>query len=261
MVQGFVGFFFFRDVRFQSGEIFDGEITAIWGDVTIAARQIQAASDGDKPLILSFAVEIKNDARHLLVTAPLVNLVSSNAFDILDFKFTGALTANGISLRSAEAGIKKMDVQSIVTYQSAQKNLLVENLEIHCNALALMENLMEKGPHPLPPMDLSLRAENITIDYPVIRITNMDLKIPQVKIPAKNRDIKTGEISLHLPEGLMDMDKKTFALPNMRCEALELKKYTAWHPCRGNIFRAVEIRCNTDPCGSGIYKPGWEPDG
>jgi len=214
IIQRFVGFFLFRDVRFQSGEIMDGEITAIWGDLTITARQIQAASTGDKPLVLSFAVEIKNDTRHLLVTAPNVNINSSNAFDIVDFKFTGALTANGISLRSPEAGIKGMDVQSIMTYQSAQKNLLVENLKIHCNELALRE----KSAHPLPPMDVSLMAQNIAVDYPVIRITNMDLKIP-----AKNRDISTGDISLHLPEGLMDMDKKTLTFPDMRCEALGLK--------------------------------------
>jgi hypothetical protein len=231
MVQRFVGFFLFRDVRFQSGEILDGEITGIWGDLTIAARQIQAASTGDNPLILSFAVEIKNDARQLLVIAPKVSINSSNAFDILDFKFTGALTANGISLRSAEAGIKKMDVASMVTYQSAQKNLLVENLKIHCKELFLME----KSEQSLPPLDVSLMAEKIAMDYPVIKITNMDLKIPQVKIPAKNRDIKTGEISLHLSEGIMDLNKKTAALPDMPCKALGLK----------NMFLGIHVNPDT----------------
>jgi len=219
MIKGFVGFFFFRDVRFQSGEILDGEISAIWGDLSIAARQITAASEGDRPLVVSFSMEIKNDVRHLLVTAPNVHINSSNAFDIVDFKFTGALTANGISLQSPEAGIKKMDVQSILTYQCPQKTFLVENLEIHCDKLTLME----KSTNPLPPLDFSLGTENIIIDYPAIRVTHLDLKIPEINIPAKNRDIKTGEISLHLPEGLMDMDKKTIALPDMRCEALGLK--------------------------------------
>jgi len=63
IVQGIVSFFFFRDIRFESGEILDGHILASWGDQTISARQIHADAGIDKPLVLSFALEVKNAAR------------------------------------------------------------------------------------------------------------------------------------------------------------------------------------------------------
>ena len=42
MVQGLVSLFFFRDIRLQSGEILDGQISTSWGDQTIQAHKIHA---------------------------------------------------------------------------------------------------------------------------------------------------------------------------------------------------------------------------
>jgi hypothetical protein len=174
MVQGFVSLFFFRDIRFESGEILDGHILASWGDQNMDVHQIHAEAGMDRPLFVSFALEIKNTSRQMQVTVPNVNLISNNAFDITDFKFNGTLQAQDITLQDAELEIQSMDMQSKFTYSQDHKNLKAQNFQIRINGLALMGKTI-------------------------------------------------GDIGILIPDGLMDMEKRSIALPNVRCDALGLK--------------------------------------
>ncbi|MFZ2630083.1 MAG: hypothetical protein WA081_20965 [Desulfosalsimonadaceae bacterium] len=110
MVQGIAGFFFFKDIRFQSGEILDGHISATWGNQTIRADKIHAKADTGKPLFLSFALEIQNAAHKMHVSAPNVTLVSGNVFNINDFKFSGTLQAKGVKIQDTELGTQARDI-------------------------------------------------------------------------------------------------------------------------------------------------------
>jgi hypothetical protein len=219
MVQGFVSLFFFKDIQFESGEILDGHIVASWGDQTIQAHQIHADAGIDKPLSVSFTLEVENSFRNLHVTAPKVNLISNNAFDITDFKFNGTLQAQDITLQDAEMAIQRMDVQSNFTYSQDHKNLKAQNLQIHIHGLALMG----KTDGQIPPLDVNLQAKDISCQFPTMEITNATLQIPRVMVHTKDRDIQIGDIELYILDGRMDMETSSIALPNVRCEALGLK--------------------------------------
>jgi len=84
MVRSLIGLFFFRDIRFQSGELLDGRISAAMGDQAVRAHGIHAGVSADKPLFLSFALEVKNSSRNMDFTAPNVNILGGQTFDIND---------------------------------------------------------------------------------------------------------------------------------------------------------------------------------
>jgi hypothetical protein len=91
MARGFIGLFFFRDIKFGSGELLDGRISAAMGDQYFQAQRIHAKVNADKPLFLSFALDVKNASRNMSFSAPKVNILGSTTFDINDLKFIGTL--------------------------------------------------------------------------------------------------------------------------------------------------------------------------
>lgn len=219
MIQDIAGFFFFRDIRFQSGEILDGHIVTSWGDQTILAYHIHAKTDTDKPLSVSFAMEIKNVSRNMHIKAPNVTLVGNNAFDRNEFKFNGTLQAKDITLQDAEFGIQRMDVQSKLTYSHAHKNWKAENFKARINGLVLMKKI--DGHMPI--MDVVLQAESISSRYPVFEITNVTLQIPQAKVRTKTRDILIKDICFTIPDGRINKQNRTIVFPKVRLDLFGLK--------------------------------------
>ncbi|MBI5593434.1 MAG: hypothetical protein HY881_23515 [Deltaproteobacteria bacterium] len=228
MVQGLVGIFLFRDIVFQSGEILDGQMSASWEDQTIQVNQIHARAGADKPLFLSFALDVKNASRDMQLTAPNVNIFSANALDMNDLKFSGTLQAEDIQLQDAGLEIQRMGVQSKIVYSHARKNLLAENLEVDIKGLALLG----KTGGRLPLMGVNLKAEGILSRYPVIDITNATLRVPQTKIHSGTRDILIKAVQFHIPDGRVDTEKRSIALPKVLFDTYDLK----------NILLAVGLK-------------------
>jgi hypothetical protein len=267
MARGLIGLFFFRDIRFQSGELLDGRISAAMGDQAVRAHGIHAGVSADKPLFLSFALEVKNSSRNMDFTAPNVNILGSQTFDINDLKFSGTLQSQDMKLQDSELRIQKMDVLSKFTYSHGPKNLDVENLNVRCQGIALGSDLkntgslpvsltgeslsmetgftcninqgrtalaplklhigglsvMEKTDKLLPPLDIDLKAEGISGNYPVIEIKDVTVQIPRAKINTGDRDALIGDIRVHIPDGQIDTEKKSVILPKVQLETLGLK--------------------------------------
>lgn len=219
MVQGLVGIFFFRDVVFRSGEILDGRISAFWEDQMIHAEELLVKADAGKPLSVSFAVEVKNVSRNRSLTAPQVNILGANVLDLNDLKFSGTLKAEDIKLQDPKLGIRKMAVQSEFAYSHARKNLLAENLDVRINGMAMTG----QSDGFLPPMDLRLQVEAISIRPPVVEIANATLQVPRTKIHSRMRDVLMEDIRIHVPDGSLDMEKKSIALPKIRFDTADLK--------------------------------------
>ena len=270
MVRGLIGLFFFRDIRFQSGEVLDGRISAAMGDQALLAHRVHARVAADQPLFLSFALEVKNSSRNMNFTAPNVTIVGSQTFDIKDLKFSGTLESQDMRLQDSELGIQKMAVFSKFTYGHGPKNLEVEKLNVRCQGIALGSGLKNTGSLPvsvtgaeslsmetgfaynmkqgrtalaplklhigglsvmektdtlLPLLDIDLKAEGISGDYPVIEIKDAAVQISQAKINTGVRDILMGDIRMHIPDGRIDAEKKSVIFPEVRFEAVGLKNF------------------------------------
>ncbi|MBW2640542.1 MAG: hypothetical protein JRE10_10400, partial [Deltaproteobacteria bacterium] len=227
MVRSLIGLFFFRDIRFQSGELLDGRISAAMGDQAVRAHGIHAGVSADKPLFLSFALEVKNSSRNMDFTAPNVNILGGQTFDINDLKFSGTLQSQDMKLQDSELRIQKMEVLSKFTYRHGPKNLDVEDLKVRCQGIALGSDLKKTGSLPvsvtsaeslsmetgltyninqgktalaplklhigglsvmektdmrLSPLDINIKAEEISGNYPVIEIKDVTVQIPRAKI-------------------------------------------------------------------------------
>jgi hypothetical protein len=268
MARGLIGLFFFRDIRFQSGELLDGRISAAMGDQAVRAQEIHAIAGADKPLFLSFALEVKNSSRNMNFTAPNVTILGGTTFDINDLKFSGTLESQDMRLQDSELGIQKMEVLSKFTYHHAPKNLDVEDLNVRCQGIALGSDLKNTGSLPvyvtgaeylsletgfvynmnqgkttfaplkihigglsvmkktdtlLPPLDVDLKAEEISGNYPVIEIKDVTVQIPRVKINTRTPDNLIADIRLNIPDGRMDTEKKSVILTKVRLETANLK--------------------------------------
>ena len=268
MARGFIGLFFFRDIKFGSGELLDGRISAAMGDQAFQAQRIHAKVSADKPLFLSFALDVKNASRNMNVTAPKVNIFGSTTFDINDLKFSGTLESQDMRLQDSELNIQKIKVFSKFTYSHTPNNLEVKNLNVRCQGIALgsdfkktgslpasvtgaeslsMEtgfaytikqrkitlaplklhidglSLMEKTNKILPPLDIDLKAKEISVIYPVIEIKNAVVQIPQVKINTGNRETFIGDVRAQIPDGRIDTEKISATLPSVRFDAAGLK--------------------------------------
>ena len=159
MARRLVGLFLFRDIRFQSGELLDGRISAAMGDQAFRAQHIHATAGADKPLFLSFALEAKNSYRNMNFTAPNVTITGGTTFDINDLKFIGTLESQDMRLQDSELGIQKIEVLSKFTYRHGPKNLDVENLNVRCQGIALGSDLKNTGSLPVSVTGESLSVE------------------------------------------------------------------------------------------------------
>jgi len=149
MIRGLVGFFIFRDIKFQAGEIHDGRISAAMADQTLQAHGIHAKVGVDLPLFLSFALEIERPSRNIRFRAPSVTIQTDKMFDIFDLELDGAIQSQGMTFQGPELGIRRMDAVSRFRYTHATKKLDVENLKVGCNGIALSPDSGKMGSLPV----------------------------------------------------------------------------------------------------------------
>jgi len=149
MVRRLVGFFIFRDIKIQAGEIRDGRIRAAMDDQTLQAHGIHAKVGADCPLFLSFALEIEQPSRNIRFRAPSVNIHTDKMFDIFDLELNGAIQSQGMTLQGPELGIQRINAVSRFTYTHATKKLDVENLQVGCNGIALSPDSGKMGSLPV----------------------------------------------------------------------------------------------------------------
>ena len=226
MVRGLIGFFIFRDIRFQSGEILDGHISAAMGDQVIQARRVHAKVGADQPLFLFFALEINRPSHNILLRAPSVNIRTDKIFDIFDFKLNGAIQSHGMTLEGSELGIREMDVESRFAYTHATKKLNVENLHVTCNDIALRPDLgkMESLPVSLTAAESISMETELTYDMNQGEIAFVPLKlhIGGVSLMEKaNKPLPPMDINLkaqgiyHLSTYQLDIDQVYLAFADI----------------------------------------------
>lgn len=145
-----ISFFFFRDIRFGSGELLDGRISAVRGDQAFQVLGIHAIAGADKPLSLSFALKVKNSSRKMNFTAQNVNILGSKTFDIKNLKFSGTLESQDMRLQDSELNIKHIGVFSKFTYSHGLRDLDIENIKVRCEGIALGSDLKKIGSLSVP---------------------------------------------------------------------------------------------------------------
>jgi hypothetical protein len=277
MLRDLIGFFFFRDIRFQSGELLDGSVSAVVGGQTIRAQHIRAEANSGQPLSMSFALHVYNSVRPMNFTAPKVNILLDKTFDIKNLKFSGSIQSHGMKFKDPQLTLQSTDASTKFAYSHTQEIFKFEDLKVQGQGIALPADLKKTGSSPvsvtaaellsvetgltydmnqqkfafvapklhvkdlsltektgrrLVPLDLDINAQEISIRYPVIDITDATVRIPKTEIIAGARGIWVRDIRVHVPDVRIDGAKRSFVLPKARFEALGLK----------NILLAVRLQ-------------------
>jgi len=136
ILQAGVRLFLFREIRFQAGEIIDGHILASWNNYTVMAQKLQATAAIDSPVVLSFAMDVKNPSLNMQLTTSDVNFVSDTPFDFNNPGISGSIKARDIHHLDSRLNIPKMDVESRFTYNHIHKNLDVDHFQVNCGDIA-----------------------------------------------------------------------------------------------------------------------------
>jgi hypothetical protein len=229
MARGFIGLFFFRDIKFGSGELLDGRISAAMGDQYFQAQRIHAKVNADKPLFLSFALDVKNASRNMSFSAPKVNILGSTTFDINDLKFIGTLESQDMRLQDSVLSIQKIKVISKFTYRHGPNNLDVENINVRCQGIALGSDLNKTG--SLPASVTSVESLSIETGF---------------AYTIKHREIALAPLKLHI-DGLSLMEKANKILPPLDID-LKAKKVSGIYPVieiEDAIVQIPQVKINT----------------
>ena len=129
-----------------------------------------------------------------------------------DLKKTGSLP---VSAAAAES----LSMETKLSYDINQGKTAFSALELHIGGLSVKE----KTDTFLKPLDIDLKATEISGRYPVIEIKDTRVQIPRVKINTGTRDILVGDIRMHIPDGRIDTKKRSVLLPKARLETVGLK--------------------------------------
>jgi hypothetical protein len=164
-VRDLIGFFFFRNIRFQSGELLDGSISAVVHGQSIRARRIHAEVNADQPLSLSFALNDDNYSRHMNFTAPKVNILFDKTFDIKDLKFSGTLQSQNMRLQDPQLALQTADVSSKFTYSHTQKTFKFEDLKVQCQGISLAPGLKKTGSQTVYATAVELFSIETALEY------------------------------------------------------------------------------------------------
>jgi hypothetical protein len=240
MIRALFGFLFFRDIKFQSGEIIGGRVSAVKGDQAVHALGIHATAGTGKPLSLSFALEVKNSSRNMHFLAPTVNFLSDQSFDIKDLKFSGTLQSKGMKLQDFELGIQRMDVLSKFTYSHASKNFHAENFQVRCEGITLTPDSGKAGSLPVSAITAESMSMQTVFAYDMnqqrvasaplefnmgglsfINQANKPLQSMNINLKAKNVSgrypvIEIKDVGVHIPQAKMNTGTQDILIGDIR---------------------------------------------
>ncbi len=189
LLSRFFGFFLFKNIRFQSGEIIDGRISSIVGDQTIQAENIRAKAGAGKPIFLSFALKINHPSSKIQFIAPVVTIHTDGVFNLVDHQLNGTLQSYSMMLQSQEVQIHRIDVFSRFTYTYPYKKLDVENLQVIGDTIVLSADMPKIDLFPVSVS--SAKTIHLETGHATYDMDNGDIESDLLKINI--RDLRFNE--------------------------------------------------------------------
>ncbi len=240
MVRDLIGFFFFRNIRFQSGALLDGSVTAVAGGQLIRAHEIHAAAAADRPLSLSFALNVDDSNRHMNVTAPKVNIFFDKTFDIKKLKFSGTLQSQDMRLQDPQLAIQRADAVSKFTYTHGQKLFRFEDLKVQCQGISLPFGLKKTGSSPVSvtaarslsmetALTYDMKQQKLSLVGPKLQvrglslaektgrlISPLDIDISAQKVSSRYPVIEIADVTVQIPKAKINAGTRNILIEDIR---------------------------------------------
>ena len=240
MVRDLIGFFFFRNIRFQSGELLDGSVSAVVGGQSIRAHGIHAAAAADRPLSLSFALNVDNSGRHMNAAAPKVNIFFGKTFDIKDLKFSGTLQSQDMRFQDPQLALQRADATSKFTYTQDQKLLRFEDLKVQCQGISLPFGSKKTGSSPVlvsavrslsmeTALTYDINRQKISLVGPKLQvgglslaektgrlISPLDIDISAQKVSSRYQAIEIADMTVQIPKAKINAGTRHIVIEEIR---------------------------------------------
>ena len=242
MVRDLIGFFFFRNIRFQSGELLDGSVSAVVGGQSIRAHEIHAAAAADRPLSLSFALNVDDFNHHMNVAAPKVNIFFGKTFDIKDLKFSGTLRSQDMRLQDPQLALQRADAASKFTYTHAQKLFRFEDLTVQCHEISFPDGLKKTGSSPVSVSAVRSLSMETALTYDINRqkislvgsklrvrglslaektgrlISPLDIDIIAQKVSSRYPVIEIADVTVQIPKAKINAGTRNIVIEDIRAQ-------------------------------------------
>ncbi len=240
MVRDLIGFFLFRNIRFQSGALLDGSVSAVVGGQSIRACEIHAEAAADRPLSLSFVLNVENSRRHMNVTAPKVNIFFDKTFDIKDLKFSGTIQSRDMRLQDPQLALQRADAASKFTYTHTQKIFRFEGLTVQCQGISLPFGLEKTGSLPVSvsaarslsvetALTYDINRQKISIVGPKLQVRGLsladktgrlnsplDIDISAQKVSSRYPVIEMADVTLQIPKAKINAGTRNMVIEDIR---------------------------------------------
>ena len=183
-----IAFLLFRDIRFQQGEVTNGEATIQLKDQDISLKGIHAYLTPDHLVEISCNTQIKWPDKQLSFTAPHLHITTDQAISFTDPKIKARLTAKNATLKSPDVHVKGVAMTAKLIYNLRNKTLSFEPVDLNFEGVTLKQKYEKKS----SPFDLYLKTEGI-FDLPQRR-----LNAPRFHLTIRDLLKLTGRLNAHL---------------------------------------------------------------
>jgi hypothetical protein len=208
----FLSLFLFKQIRFDSGKITDGRVSSIIGARTIKVESIRAKAGRDKPIFLSFAIDINDSALKTRFKAPAVNIKTDSVFNLIEHKLNGTLQSGRMTFQNPDIGIGKMDIFARFGYTYPDKKLTLEKLRLNADTIAVSADMAKMDFLPVSvtgaktitletgPSTYAIDKGEIDATYLSLTIGDLLLKKTAAKLPSPLHLQFKAKANFKLPE-------------------------------------------------------------
>ena len=183
-----IAFLFFRDIRFQHGQLTNGDASIQLKNQDIRLEGVNAHITPDHLVEISCSTRVKWPDKQLSFIAPNLHMTTDQAISFTDPEIRARLTAKDATLKSSDAHVKGVAITANIIYNLHNKMLSFEPVDLNFEGVSLQQQNKKKS----TPFDLYLKSEG-SFDLPERR-----LHAPRFHLTMRNIFELKGRLNAHL---------------------------------------------------------------
>jgi hypothetical protein len=257
-----IAFVLFRDIKFQQGEMTNGEAAIQLKDQDISLKGIHAHLTPDHLVEITCSTRIEWPDKQLTFTSPHIHITTDQAISLSDPEIKARLTAKNATLKSPEVNVKGVAMTANFTYNLPNKTLSFEPVDLKLEGVTLKQQNKKKS----STFDLYLETEGI-FDLP-----KRQLNTPRFHLTIRDLLELTGRLNAHLhplnPMGIeilideIGVYKKPSLAPEKRIEKLRPGNLMLKFGLEGEQFvvniKGHETHLIRSALAFDMLPPGWQ---
>jgi len=132
---GLAGWAFFRRIRFESGDVSDGAMTARLGDVAVHLASVRAEVNRGEGVEISGALQFRRGKQALSFSTPHFRVITDPVVSLIDPRVQGRLVMDRATFRSPGSELDEVAVDTHLDYAHRTGDLEIRTAQIRVGGL------------------------------------------------------------------------------------------------------------------------------